>query len=282
MEENTTIDINEIYKLEDKGYKDSMQKLDVTILIKEIINLYDPLTKIQNFLLKDEKANYEIIALQTFINHAYLLDCKSRFISTCFSAFRGHFSDSLILLRIAIEACACAYRIKKRSHLAKVILESVNSNQKYKEYINKFKTSELFPAQLIHPIMNELHKRYKECSKRAHSNIVSMALSIKFPINHNKLIEKDYFEYNKAGPTGVAWHLFYIIDTHIGILQIFDEVFKDIIDFNRKNWLINLKQVKNKTSLHIKNWPELINKENWFFISAPSSDTDSPRNKPRL
>jgi len=156
-----------------------------------------------------------------------------------------------MITRIAIESCAYVYRIKTCPQLAEVWINANISNQKYKEFRKMFQTRYLFPS--AHPIMNELYKRYDDCSKMAHANIISLASKLKPQIEKESLsLELDFFEYDRVDADNVIKWFFYIIDTHIGILQVFDEILKDIIEYDRKKWLINLNRLKNDSSTLFK------------------------------
>ncbi|TKJ33383.1 hypothetical protein CEE39_03950 [bacterium (candidate division B38) B3_B38] len=253
MEHNIKDEIDKIYEMEAQGYKETKQNLSYAIpLILDIFNLYDSLSTIQGFYPIDEKIDKELIAKQIAANQALLLYCKHRFIAACFATLRGHCSDSLIILRIAIEYCLVAYKIKRYPNLADVWREAYESGQPSNEYKKHFfNIRDLLPSS--HPITDELYKRYKDCSTMAHANIISMAPKMENQIHEELcLLKIDYFEYQQLGFIKLTRCFFYIIDNQIGILQIFDEIFKEVIDYDRNKWLINLNQVNNKISIHFK------------------------------
>ena len=240
--ENLVESINE---WEERNYKVSKEVLSKKIsIIQDIINQYALLKK----LIQDSKIPSDQ-AIEA--NILLFLSCCYQFTIACLTVLRGHFTDALQVTRRAIESCAIAHRIKKQPHLAKVWFDACKSEQNYRQYKSEFKASSLFPS--THPILKKLYKKYDVYSKKTHSSIVSMTDRIKKrkkgpgisqitfyyyecdPNNHNK-INKPFFD---------------IIDAHIGILKVLEEVFKEAIDHDRIKWEIRLNSLEGKIAAHI-------------------------------
>ena len=236
--------VESIKEWEERNYKVSEGVLSEKISIfQDIIKQY----KLLKTLIQDSKIPSDQ-AIE--INILLFLSCCYQFTIACLALLRGHFTDALQVTRRAIESCAIAHRIKKQPHLAKVWLDAYKSEQDYKQYKSEFKPSSLFPS--THPILKKLYNKYDVYSKKTHSSIVSMIDRIK-KRKKGPGISQIIFYYYECDPNNhnkINEPFFDIIDSHIEILKVFEEVFKEAIDHDRIKWEIRLNSLEGRIAAH--------------------------------
>lgn len=127
----------------------------------------------------------------------------------------------------------------------------------YKMYRKKFRTETLFPKD--HPLLQELWNRYDYCSKLSHPSIYSICKHIKVEATDNEVnIRFNYFELENKDPSEPIRTFLWTIDTHFGIIRVFEEVLHDVLAQDRMKWEIRRNAVDAKLGIHKMKWKNII------------------------
>jgi len=250
-EENSLEEIDKVRELEEANYQTARRVLGDSIsLVEDLINLY----KLLSAMVKESgvEPRDEIVAGSQF-----LLACRYQLVLGALALLRGHLTDSHMYTRKAIEFCAFAARVKKHPHLAMVWLDAVTDDAAYGKYREKFSPGKLFPED--HAMLGKLWDRYDFCSKSSHPSPYSIARHLEtkktidaFNIRFNYIELKDN---DLSEPTRT---LLWTVDAHFGVLRVFEEVFTDVIAYDRKKWEIQQNAVDGKLAVHKEKWKSVI------------------------
>jgi hypothetical protein len=244
-------DIDKVHEFEEDNYQTARQALgDTMSLIEDLVTLYNLLSQ----MVKDSGVGPrdEIVTSCQF-----LLACRYQLVIGALTLLRGHLSDSQYYTRKAIEFCAFAARVKKHPHLAIVWLEAAKDDASYEEYRKKFGPSKLFPED--HAVLGKLWKRYDVCSKHCHPSLYSIAKHIETEKTGTDFqIRFNYFELKSDDPSEPARTFLWTVDTHFGILRIFEEVLADAITHDRTKWEIQKNAVDGKLAVHKAKWKSVV------------------------
>lgn len=243
--------IDQIREAEEGNYQVARRVLgDSVSLVEDLLGLY----KLIGQMTKESgvEPRDEIVCALTF-----LLACHYQLTIGSLTLLRGYLTDSFFYLRKAIELCAFAVRVKRHPHLGMEWLRAGDDDASYESYSKKFSGSKIFPDD--HPLLKQLEKRYDDCSKQIHSSIYALARHCmpeggekEFRINFN------YFELKDNDPSEPIRTLLYVIDTHFGILRVFEEVLSDVIKHDPKKWEIRRNAVDGKIGVHKEKWKKVI------------------------
>ena len=188
----------------------------------------------------------------------FLLACRYQLVVGAITSLRGHLSDSHMYTRKAIEFSAFAARVKKHPHLAMVWLKAdAKDAESYGKYREKFSPGKLFPAD--HAVLKELYDRYDHCSKVSHPSLYSICRHIETERTATDFnIRFNYCELKNNDLSEPAQTFLWIVDTHFGILQVFEEVLADVIAHDRKKWEVQRNAVDGKVAVHKEKWKPVI------------------------
>lgn len=244
-------ELDKIRESEEANYQTSRRVLGESVtLVEDLLDLY----RVLGEMIRGSRLGPrdEIVCAGQF-----LLGCRYQLTLGALAALRGHLHDSFMLSRKAIELCAFAARVKRHSHLAMIWLCAGDSDAAYDAYREKFAPGKLFPED--HEILGKLGERYDHCSKLTHPSVYSLAGHIETERRANEVAFRfHYFQLKGSDPSEPAWTFFWIVDTHFGILRLFEEVFADAIAHDRPAWEIQRNGVDAKIGVHKERWKKVI------------------------
>ena len=240
-------DIDKVRELEEGNYQKVRLYLKGSdALVQELLNLYKLLATIIE--KSGLGARDEIVCSADF-----LLACQYQLTMAALSLLRGHLTDPHLFSRKAIEFCAFALRIKKHPHLATVWLQAGDDDPSYEKYRDKFRPGKLYPED--HELLGELGKRYDLCSKLSHPSIYSICQHIKVESTESNIKTNfNYFELKKEDPSEPIHTFLWLVDTHFGIIRVFEEALTDVIVTDRAKWEVQRNAVETKISLQRSKW----------------------------
>lgn len=173
------------------------------------------------------------------------------------AALRGHLTDSFRHSRMAIEQAAFAARVKRHPHLAMVWLKAGESDAAYKEYREKFSAGKLFPDD--HALLRELGERCDDSSKQSHPSVYALAGQSKATNSEAGFsLDFNYFQLKAEDPSEPPRTFLWIVDTHFGILRLFEEVLADAIAHDKASWDVRRNGVDAKLAVHKERWKKVI------------------------
>lgn len=245
-------EIDKLREGEQQNYEAARRAIqDSASLVEDLLALY----KLLADLVRESGVapRDEVVAGSQF-----LLACRYQLTTGALTALRGHLNDSFCFSRKAIEFCAFAARVKKHPHLAMVWLVAWRDQPAYERFREKFAPGKLFPED--HILLGKLYDRYDHCSKMIHPSVYSLGGHIEVvseaPVFELKF---DYFQLKDADPSEPIRTLLWIVDTHFGILRVFEEIFDSVIAHDPARWRIERDAVNAKIVMHKVKWrPVLI------------------------
>jgi len=242
-------EIEQVHEIDEANYELSKRLLgDSFSIVQNLLDLYSELGRlIEGTLVKPP--NELVIAVQ------FVLACRYQLTLGALTAFRGHLTDSSAYTRKAIELCGFAWGVKQDPDLASLWINAGDTEAAYSAYENKFRTGKLFPKG--HHVLRELRNRYDVCSKLSHPSIYSLSRHIQADPSA-ATIRLNYSELKPQDPSEPIRTLLVIVDTHFGILRIFEEIFSDLIAHDRSTWEIRRNAVDAQIGLHRSKWRSVI------------------------
>lgn len=244
-------EIDRVREGEEANYKFARQAVgDSASLIQDLVDLYGLLGDLvrASGLPPDDG----VVAASQF-----LLACRYQLTIGALTALRGHINDSFYFTRKAIELCAFAVRVDKHPHLAMVWLQAGRSGNSYERYRKKFSPGKLFPSD--HELLGTLYDRYDHCSKFVHPSAYSLAGHIEVERSTDHIDFKfNYFQLQDRAPSEPIRTILWIVDTHFGILRVFQDILKEAIAHDQAKWEIRRNAVDAKIGLHKSRWKSVI------------------------
>jgi hypothetical protein len=246
------LEIEHVAQSEERNYSTSEAVLGDTLsLVQEMVDLYQLVVSLI------EKSGVppkdEIVAGAQF-----LAACRYQLVVGALALLRGHVNDSFHFSRKAIELCAFAARVKKHPHMAMIWLQAWRSPDAYNAFREKFSPGKLFPQD--HAILGKLYDRYDFASKFIHSSVYSTARHIQVvhetPSSFH--LDFDYFQLKETDRSEPAGTFLWIIDTHFGILRVFEGVLDAVINSNRQRWDVSRNYVDSKIGMHKAKWQPIL------------------------
>jgi hypothetical protein len=243
-------DLEQILDADEANYKEAIRIIgDSATILQDVANLYSLLS---DFIKEYGHPRDEIIAALQF-----LLACRYQLNLGAITALRGHLTDSFSYIRKAIEFCAFANRINNEPRLALIWLSAGDEEKSYKIYRSEFSQKKIFPKN--NQKLKVLYDRFDQCSKSIHPSLFSLARHIKvektndlLTINFRvaELLENDLSEPIRT----ILW----IVDIHFKILEVFEEILKEIVDCDRKRWEVWRNGLEAKIEIHKERWKAII------------------------
>ena len=127
----------------------------------------------------------------------------------------------------------------------------------YGVYRKKFGGKGLFPKG--DPVLEKLGSRYDFCSKSVHSSIYSLAQRMEFESSEKKFrILYNLFEINEDDKSEPARMYLWTLDTHLGIIRVFEKVFEEAISYDLKRWEVRRNGVDAKLGVYKSKWQSSI------------------------
>ena len=240
-------EIDQVYTYEDANCVESRRVLgEAVTLVQDLINLYTALAD----CIKTSKTGPrdEIV-----VSSQFLLACWYQLVMGSLAVLRCHLTDSFYSVRKAIEYCAFAGRVKKHPHLAMVWLNAATDEKTYKDYREKFSPGKLFPQD--DAILGQLSKRYDQCSKMAHPSIFSVSRHITVQSTEKIFnIDFGYFDIKPKDPSEPFRTFLWIVDTHFGIVRVFERLFSEAIAQTKQQWVGQRNAVDQKVGVYKAQW----------------------------
>ncbi len=223
---------------------------DSGTLVEDLVELYaylGDLVKRSGVVPSDE-----IVAGSMF-----LLACRYQLVVGAITAVRGHLNDSGYFTRKAIELCAFAVRIKNDPTLAMKWLTAWKDGSSYKEFRKEFRSKKLFP--MGHELLRQLYDRYDFWSKMVHPSVFSFGGHVEATRGQDVFeLEYSYSQLRDADPSEPIRTFLSIVDTHFGILRVFEEILSDVITFDKAGWEVRRNAVDAKLAVHKHKWREVL------------------------
>ena len=244
-------ELDRVREKQEHNYHEAKKAVgDSVSLVEDLINLYE-------FLAESVKKSGvepvdEIVAPSMFF-----MACRYQLTMSALAAMRGHLNDSFYFTRKAIESCAFASRIKKQPHLAMEWLQAWHSNSSFKRFRKNFSASKLFPKDDL--LLVQLYNRYDHCSKMVHSSTFSFGGHIETKETPSEFnFNFDYFQLKEDDPSEPIRTLLYIVDTHFGILRVYEKVLDTVVAYDKVGWDIRKNAVDAKIGVHKQKWKSII------------------------
>jgi hypothetical protein len=244
-------ELDDIREAEEANYRVSLKLLgDSVSLVQDLVDLYK--------LIAEIASKSKLAARDEFLTGLhFLLAARYHLTIGALAALRGHLTDSLRSCRMGIELAAFAFRIKRQPELALVWLNAVDSDDAYARYNRIFSGQKLFPDD--HDLLKQMSPRFDSTSKLSHPSIYSMA-------EHTKIEKKEtvvdvrfhYFTVKREDPSEPTRTFLFTVDTHFGILRIFEEVLAEALEADRQRWDLNRNAVDGKLAVHKDRWKRVI------------------------
>jgi len=261
-------ELTEVSTAEENNRQRSMQVLGDTVSLVQ--DLCDAHSKLVDLV---EAAPASDIKVGTIAGSLFM-GVRYELVTGALSLLRGHITDSMQILRRAVEMAAFAYRIHADPTLADLWIKGENDEQSFKRYRKKFSAKKLFPKE--HPILSALYERYSHCSKAVHSSLASLARRSSIEETDDKvLVNHDYFELKEEDKSEPARAFLFMIDAHYGILRLFTEVFEKQLAPSRNQWDIRMTSVAAKLEGNKLRWKPIILADRGTGSEAPTGGDGS-------
>jgi len=241
-------ELQDVYESADTNYRESLRLLGDSISItQDFVDLYQRASDIaagSPLALKDEHV----------MGMKFLMASRCYLVTGIADCLRCHLADTSGKTRMAIEQAAFAARVKRHPHLAKVWLDAGHDETAYDEYREKFR--KLFPDD--HALLRVLGERYDMCAKQTHPSIYSFAGRSKVEqSDRHYTLKFEYFQAERDGSEPVRT-FFFILNTHMLIVNVFREVLADAIVDDAKALELRANAVEAKYVAHLRGWADRI------------------------
>ena len=244
-------EIEEVRQAEDANYSIATKQLgESASLIQDLVDLY---ALLGDYLEKSELAGRDeyVCAMDS------ILACRYQLSMGALSLLRGHLTDSDSFTRKAIEFCGFAAHIKAHPHLGMVWLKAGDDDDSYKSYLKQFRVKKLFPKS--DPLLKELYERYNWCSKQSHPSVYSICRHIEVePKDEVINIKFQYFELKQGDASEPVRTFIWLVDTHFGIVRVFEKILSDIIDTDSVRWELRRNSVDGKIVMCKDKWKNIV------------------------
>ena len=244
-------EIEKLRAAEDNNYVATRAQIgDSASLVEDLVSLYGLL----GALVKDSGVppRDEVVAASQF-----LLACRYQLTMGALIALRGHLNDSFYFSRKAIELCAFAARVKNHPHLAMIWLQAWHNAASYDKFREKFSPGKLFPED--HTLLGALYERYDHCSKMVHPSVSSLGGHIEVTQGNSVFEFKfNYFQLKEDDASEPIRTILWTVDTHFGILRVFEEVLADVIAYDPARWNVRRNAVDAKIAVHKSRWLPIL------------------------
>ena len=108
-------------------------------------------------------------------------------------------------------------------------------------------------------MLKQLQERYDDCSKQSHGSVYALARHCQPEEDKKEFrISFNYFELKNNDLSEPIRTLLYVIDTHFGILRVFENVLSDVISHDQKKWEIQMNYVDAKIGVQKSKWKKVV------------------------
>ena len=243
--------LEELRSAEENNFQVSLERLGNTA---SLVHDFDEGYRAIGRLLRKTKdpAEYLQAVSVLFLSSEYHLE------KACLACLRGDLAGSHQVTRQAIEAAAFSARISRHHHLGELWFEASKDDDTWDEFMEKFSPSKIFPED--DDDLSRLRRRWDAASRRSHTNVYSLADRAGIRIEDGNL-EFEFFRFgvrneDESQPAGT---LLWTLDTHFGILKIFERVFAEQLgEDNLRAWEVRRNALGLKLGQHKEIWRERI------------------------
>jgi hypothetical protein len=231
---------------DDNNYTVSLERIgDTATLVEDFVAAFEGLCELLRETEDPPKHLHTISIL--------LLSTAYQFEKACLECLRGRLTDGIQITRRSIEAAAFAARIARHPHLAEVWFKASPHDESYDEYRKKFSPSKLFPAD--DELLQKLQRRWDYASRQIHTSVSSIARRASITLGGQSLeFEFRQFEVVDDDPSEPALSLLWILDTHLGVLLVFQRVFTEQLGELTKAGAVRMNAIDAKMEIHRELW----------------------------
>jgi len=244
-------ELDEIRENEEANYQVSLKLLgDSVSLVQDLVDLYK--------LMVEIASKSTLAARNEFFTGLHFLTASRYHLTIgALAALRAHISDAQRSGRMAIELAAFAALIKRQPALAMVWLNAGQDEASYKRYRRTFTSQNLFPDD--DPLLKSLGDRFDTTSKLSHPSVYSLAEHTRITRGESALnLEFHYFTVKKDSAREPTLTYFWTVDTHFGMLRVFEQVLSETLEGDRAHWDISRNGVDAKLGVHKQRWKDVI------------------------
>ena len=250
--------IQQLLKAEQENFARSEKFLGSTaLLVGDLDALYDRLVA----TVAKEEPKQSDDAYRAFLSVLHLHSvCRRQLLMGALTLFRGHQSDAVIHLRLAIDAVASAWRIGNHHEMSTVWLSSALSDTAYKEYRKLFHPTKLYPKKNesdYHQDLDAMYQNYAMFSKIVHSSVYATA-------GRTTLTDEN-------GALGISLHLcdlvdgrasvtglFMTLDNHRRAITLLGESFRKCGARVNSSWYDDCVSVYERQERHREKWKPIV------------------------
>jgi hypothetical protein len=242
--------LEQLRNAEECNYTASLSRLGQTAtLIDDFSDAYRTL----NDLLRQSQDPPEHLLAVSIL----LLSTEYQLEKACLECVRGHLTDSVQITRRAIESAAFAARIARHPHLAPLWFRASTDDGSYDEYKDKFSPKKIFPKD--DELLAKLEDRWDHASRVSHSSAYSVARRSSIHLGEGSLeFGFKVFETDDEDRSEPARTLLYILDTHLGILRVFEKVLREQLGDLFKSWEVRRNGLDAKLAAYKELWRDVI------------------------
>jgi hypothetical protein len=180
-------------------------------------------------------------AFQTSINEIYpasqfLTDCRLSLLLGASDVLRGNLTASYTQTRRAIEICAFSSYIQREPSRFETWVHADESEENYWKYRRAFSSKEIFRRD--DPALVELEARYTRCSRMSHPTVQSIRRKIR-RVEEGERAGQFAFVYHELSNDNIREPretLFWILETHLHIIGVFERLLNGVLEPKREDW----------------------------------------------
>ena len=150
-----------------------------------------------------------------------LATCRTQFKLGIITILRCHWTDSLMYLRRATEACAIAARIHQHPEFAQVWMNAVKDPALYEKFKGSFK--KLFPP--ADKLLQAVFEFYDHASKALHGSPLSLKGHVIMKRSSSTSLDIDFNAFDVKFKDQLAASVFYHLVAHQAILKVLGRTF---------------------------------------------------------
>lgn len=240
-------EIEEVREAEEQNYQVSLRVLGDTVsLADDVVELYRVLAHIA--------AKSPLVVRDEYFTAMYfLLGCQYQLTIGALAGLRGHLTDALRDCRLALEQCGFAARVQRTPALALTWLNAGTSETAYAKYLEKFKSSQIFPPTIR--AFRDLRGRYDQAAKVSHPSIYRLSGHGRITKTTETInVEFRYFGVRRGDRSEPARTFLWTVDSHFRILRVFEDVFAKLIAHDRAAWNVRMVTIDAKLDDHKTKW----------------------------
>lgn len=241
-------ELGDVYEAADANYRESLRFLgDSLRLVQDILDVYQ---RTADVVASSPRAHED----EHVMGMNFMMAARYYGVMALLACLRGHITDSFASTRMAIEAAAFAFRVKRHPNLARVWLDAGEDDAAYDEYRKRFRR--LFPED--HARLRELGARYDLCAKQTHPSVYAFAGRSKVDAAEpHYTLKFEYFQMASDGSEPARTFLF-TLNTHILILGVFGEALGRALSHDPTTFDLRFNAVEAALAQHTARWIQRV------------------------